>query len=473
LEVGKTVTANTTKRPENWDRLNPEQKREQRLNWLAASAQEIKFVSAEAAKNYKTKLQRLINVYQVKEPDRVPVTVSTGVAPLYAYGINYHTAIYNYEKAVQAFAEFNEEHGVELDSCSIPTIFPARVVDMLDYKLYAWPGHGIPESATGFQFNEGEYMKADEYDAFIRNPSDFWMRIYLPRLFGAFEPFRKVGPLTDIIEFPTGSLMPLGMPDVQATLQKLIDAGQELARFARIIGEFSRQVQQKGYLTPFAGNVARAPFDMLGDTLRGTQGIMKDMFRQPDKLLEALDATANLTISSILTSAGAARGFRVWFPLHKGADGWMSQSKFDTFYFPSLKKVMDALINEGYMMTLFAEGSFDTRLESFTGFPKGSVHWQFDRTDMARAKKIFGGKFSLEGNVPSSMLVTGSPREVKEHCRKLIEICGQSGGYILGGGASIGNPEVENLRAMVEAAKEYGVYQNRASAADDLFVSGY
>jgi uroporphyrinogen-III decarboxylase len=453
------VTDNTPKQPENWDRLNAEQKREQRLNWLADSAKEIKFVSAAAEKKYKTKLQRLIKVYQVKEPDRVPVTISTGITPLYAYGIDYHAAIYNYEKAAQAFAAFNEEHGVELDSCAIPSIFPARVVDMLDFKLYAWPGHGIPESATGYQFNEGEYMKADEYDAFIRNPSDFWMRTYLPRLFGAFEPFRKVGPLTDIIEFPIGSLTPLSNPDVQATLQKLIDAGKEIARFGKITGEFSRQVQQKGYLTPFAMNVAHAPFDTLGDTLRGTQGIMKDMFRQPDKLLEALDATADLTISSILTSANAARGFRVWFPLHKGADGWMSQSKFDTFYFPSLKKVMDAFIKEGYIITLFAEGSFDTRLESFTGFPKGSIHWQFDRTDMARAKQLFGGKFSLEGNVPSSMLVTGNPREVKEYCRKLIEVCGKGGGYILAGGASIGNPKVENLRAMVEAAKEYGVYK--------------
>ena len=98
---------------------------------------------------------------------------------------------------------------------------------------------------------------------------------------------------------------------------------------------------------------------------------------------------------------------------------------------------MDAFINEGYIITLFAEGSFDTRLEHFTDFPKGSVHWQFDRTDMARAKRILGGKFSLEGNVPSSLLTTGNPKDVKELCRKLIEVCGKGGGYILAGGASV------------------------------------
>jgi uroporphyrinogen-III decarboxylase len=468
------VTDTKSLLPENWSQLTQQQKREQRLRWWADSTKNIKFISPGAEQSYKTRLKRLIYAYMVKEPDRVPVTMAVGITPLYAYGIDYHTAIYDYEKAVKAFARFNEEHSLELDSYAAPLIFPARVIDMLDFKLYAWPGHGIPESATGYQFNEGEYMKTNEYDAFIRNPSDFWMRTYLPRLFGALEAFRKVPPLTDIIEFPIGSLTPLSTPDVQAMLQKLMDAGKEIARFGKITGELGKQAQERGYLGPMTRTVAHAPFDTLGDTLRGTQAIIKDMFRQPEKLLEALDATTNLTIDSILTSEKAARGFNVWFPLHKGADGWMSQKQFETFYFPSLKKVMDAFINEGYIITLFAEGSYDTRLEHFTDFPKGSVHWQFDRTEMGRAKRILGSKFSMEGNIPSSLLVTGTPKEVKEHCRKLIEVCGKGGGYILGCGASIANPKVENLKAMVEAAREYGVYQDRKlSDADELFVSGY
>jgi hypothetical protein len=457
--VRSIVTDDVILKPDNWGQLSPEQKREQRLKWWAGSADDIKFVNTEAERNYKTKLQRLVDVYRMAEPDRVPVAIITGAAPLYACGIDYHTAIYDYEKAVEACRRFNAEHGAGLESYATPNIFAARVIDALDFRLYSWPGHGIPESATGYQFNEGEYMKADEYDAFIRDPSDFWMRTFLPRSFGAFEPFRKVGPLTDIIEFPIGSLLPLSTPGVQSVLQKLLEAGRELARFLKITGDFSRQVQENGYLLPVPRNIAHAPFDTLGDTMRGTQAIMKDMFRRPDKLLQALDAAADLTINSVLTSVRAARGFNVWFPLHKGADGWMSQKQFETFYFPSLKKVMDAFINEGFIITLFAEGSYDTRLASFTDFPHGSIHWYFDKTDMARAKRIFGGKFSMEGNVPTSLIVTGTPQEVKEHCRRLIETCGKGGGYILAAGASMDNPKIDNLKAMVAAAKEYGVYR--------------
>ena len=147
------------------------------------------------------------------------------------------------------------------------------------------------------------------------------------------------------------------------------------------------------------------------------------------------------------------------FPLHKGADGWMSEKQFDTFYWPSLKKVMDALIKEGIICMLFAEGGYNTRLETVKDFPKGTVVWWFDQTDMVKAKKILGDKFCIQGNVPSSLIVTGSPADVKERCRKLIEDCGKGGGYILGAGCIADNPKLENLQAMMEAVREYGVYR--------------
>ena len=78
---------------------------------------------------------------------------------------------------------------------------------------------------------------------------------------------------------------------------------------------------------------------------------------------------------------------------------------------------------------------------------------------MARAKEILGGNCCIQGNVSSSMLVTGLPPEVKEYCRNLIEVCGKGGGYILAAGSVSENPKLENLQAMVQAANEYGFYK--------------
>jgi len=143
-------------------------------------------------------------------------------------------------------------------------------------------------------------------------------------------------------------------------------------------------------------------------------------------------------------------------PLHKGADGFLSTEQFDRFYWPSLRKVILALIDEGILPVLFAEGSYMTRIERCNEFPKGAVSWLFDKTDMAYAKKVLGDTCSISGNVPTSLLATGTSEEVKEYCRELIEVCAPGGGYILAGGANIDTGKPENLRAMMEAAKEYG-----------------
>jgi uroporphyrinogen-III decarboxylase len=454
------VSEGSRVRPDNWEQFTSTQKQEWRYSKWQESTEHLKFINLDAEKRFKAEVKRLVDVYHVREPDQVPVFINARLVPLYANGLDYHTAIYEPEKAVQAGAKFNTKYSADLESFTNVPLIPARVFDVLDYKLYAYPGHGLAKSAYGFQFMEGEYMKADEYNALINDPSDFWLRIYLPRVFGSLEPFRFLNSLTDLIEIPTTQLMPLARPEVQEALRKLIEAGRELSDYSKTINESVRQAQIYGYgAAPPTGGFAKAPFDTIGDTLRGTLGIMKDIYRQPDKLLEALDVIADLTIKNILTSNYTESGLVVHFPLHKGADGWMSQDQFDTFYWASLKKVITAFINEGMIVSLFAEGSYNTRLERINEFPKGTIRWHFDQTDMGKAKNILGKDCCIEGNVPSSLLVIGSPKEVKEYCRKLIEVCAPGGGFILNAGAMPEFPKLENLKAMVEAAREFGIYR--------------
>jgi uroporphyrinogen-III decarboxylase len=458
------ITAEPTNRMETskitmdkqWAQLSSEEKREQRFKWWLFP-EGVKFSSPGAERVYQERVQRLIAVYQVKEPDRVPVSLPYGSMPAYLYGMDLYTVMYDYDEAVRAWTKFN--HEFEADTFSSPAmVLPGRVYDLLDYKLYAWPGHGLSKSATGVQFVEGEYMKADEYDALIKNPSDFWMRVYMPRIFGAFESFSMLQPFTNIIELPAAYFTPYAKPEVQASQQRLIAVGKELSKWMKALSEFNRRALESGF--PMArGSMAKAPFDTLGDTLRGTTGIIMDMYRQPDKLLEALEVITTLTIDSAISAVNAARGLMVTFPLHKGDDTFMSQEQFETFYWPSLKKVVLALIDEGILPVLFAEGSYNTRLETVNEFPKGAVAWMFDKTDMARAKEVLGGNCCILGNVPTSILITGTPQAVKEYCRKLIEVCGKGGGYILAAGAGVDKGNPDNLRAMIAAAKEYGVYK--------------
>jgi len=222
--------------------------------------------------------------------------------------------------------------------------------------------------------------------------------------------------------------------------------------------EFSREAIAAGYPS-FMGGQSHAPFDILGDTLRGTKGIVMDMYRQPDKLLEAMERLTPMNIEIGVQMADVSGRPVVFFALHKGDDTFMSNRQFEKFYWPTLRKVIMGLISEGCVPMLFAEGKYNSRLEIIKDLPPGKVMWHFDQTDMFRAKEVLGDIACIVGNVPTSLLVTGTPQAVKEYCRKLIEVCGKGGGFILTGGASINKGNPDNLRAMIEAVEEYGVYK--------------
>lgn len=184
-----------------------------------------------------------------------------------------------------------------------------------------------------------------------------------------------------------------------------------------------------------------------------------DMYRRPEQLLEALEKLTPLMINMGIAGPRRSRRPLVFIPLHKGADGFMSDKQYRTFYWPTLKKVILGLINEGLIPFIFAEGAYETRLEVIQDIPIGSTVWLFDYTDMARAKEALGKIACITGNVPISLLNTGTPEEVKAYCRHLIDTAGKDGGFIMSSGTIIDEAKTENVRAMIEFTKEYGVYR--------------
>jgi len=438
-----------------WTELSPDEKREQRFRqWLSPSG--TRFSGPEAEKAYKDRVTRFTRALQVKEPDRVPCILPAGFFAAHYAGTNLHTVMYDYVELERAWLKFLREF--DGDTYMGPALVPpGKALEAVDYKLYKWPGHGLSINTPSYQTVEAEWMKADEYDAFIRDPSDFWLRTYLPRVFGALGAFRDLPPLTSFEEIATGSFVPFGQRDVQAGFKALLKAGRESQKWIKVVAKVGKESIKAGFPNIFGG-LAKAPFDTLGDTLRGTQGIMMDMFQRPDKLHEAMERIVPLAIESAISSADNSKVPIIFMPLHKGADAFMSVKQYETFYWPTFKKVVMAIVNEGIVPFLFAEGSYNKRLDIIGDFPKGSVAWYFDQTDIFKAKEIIGDVCCIIGNVPTSLLMTGTPQEVKEHCRKLIEVCGKGGGYILAGGANVDEGNPENLRVMMEAAKEYGVY---------------
>ena len=439
-----------------WADLTPEEKREKRLaKWIDAS--DVRFKDSAAKKAYRERATRLMKALLLQEPDRVPVMLPAGNFPAYYNGGSIYTVMYDYDELRRAWLKFL--YDFDMDTFRGPNlVHSGKVLELLDYRLYKWPGHGPAKDVAGYQFVEGEYMMEDEYDDLIKDPSDFAIRKMIPRVVGALEPFRKLPRFSSVMGMPIRFVAAATDPDVRAAFKAVIDAGEEMEKWLEAVTACNDEAQAAGFPS-IRGGMGVAPFDTLGDSLRGTQGVILDMYRQPDKLHEAMDRVADLTIANALSTANDANGIMVSFPLHKGDDTFMSDKQFEEFYWPSLKKVILALIDEGLMVMCFAEGRYERRLEALSELPKGWTMWQFDQTDMGNVKRVIGDVCCISGNVPSSLVATGTARAVKEYCRKLIETCGKGGGYILTGGASVSETNPENLRAFMEAAREYGVYK--------------
>ena len=439
----------------NWEKLTWEQKREERFKrWLSP---EIKFASPSAKKLYRERVTRFIKAIKLEEPDRVPVLLPSGMFPAYYAGYNLKTVMYDYEKLKKAYLKFINEF--EMDSFTGPgLVFPGKALEMTDHRLHKWPGHGLPDNASLYQYVEKDYMKADEYDAFLGNPADFWWRTLLPRGVGAFEPFWKLPPMTGTMGVPLAFYAAVASPDIEAAFRTMIEAGKEVIRWQKVVNEVNLASLAAGIPNVRGGGMGGAPFDAIADMLRGTQGMVMDMYRQPEKMHETMEKFVPNTIRSAIIAADMTGCPVCFMPLHKGDESFMSPKQFETFYWPTFRKVLMGMINEGLVPYPFAEGRYGARLEVIRDLPRSSMLWSFEDIDMARAKKVLGDSACIAGNVPASVMYTGTPQDVKKYCRQLIETCAPGGGYILTGAAGMNEGNPANLRAFMEAAKEYGVY---------------
>jgi len=436
--------------------LSPDADRKQAAlfeKWL--SGDNIPFTSADAAAAYRKRATLIKDAIQLQNPPaRIPICPSAGFFPVQYAGVSMYDAMYDYDILTQAWEKYCQDFTP--DAYNAPTtIVPGKLLDILDFKLCKWPGHGVSKRQE-YQYVEKEYMKADEYQDLIDDPTGYFMSVYFPRIFGNLKPLEKMPLLPIVNEIPCvpPAAIPFGTEEVQSTLKTLMQAGKETTRWLTAVRRINRSVMGKGY-PAFSGGFTKAPFDVIGDTLRGTIGVMMDIYRHPQELMEACERLTPFMVKAGVASCKATGHIMPFIPLHKGADGFMSDEQFRTFYWPTLRKLIIGLIDEGCVPQLFAEGAYNQRLETICDVPKGKTVWWFDLTDMDRAKNTVGQVACIAGNVPVSLLCTATTDEVKAYCKNLLDVAGRDGGFIFSTGAGMQGAKSENVKIMIDFAKRY------------------
>ena len=79
--------------------------------------------------------------------------------------------------------------------------------------------------------------------------------------------------------------------------------------------------------------------------------------------------------------------------------------------------------------------------------------------DIFKVHDAIGDKFCISGGIPNFLLSYGTEDEVRDYCKKVIDGVAKDGGYIMDASAIMQNDtKIENIKAMTDFTREYGVY---------------
>jgi hypothetical protein len=394
----------------------------------------------------------------MKEPDRVPVILGSTFFPAKYVGLPYSSAYYDPIRWKAAYAQMIADF--EPDTWGTGGGQSGPALDILESKTILWPGGTLPPDVPQ-QNVDDEYMKEDEYDLFLDDFTDFYVRRYLPRTYGALAPLAKLPGVGGAGMGFMGILNSFNTPELMKVGDAMRRSADETTKFRQAMGNLNADMAVLG-LPPltdgFGGGPGGPAFDQIANTYRGWKGIITDMYRRPDKLVAAMEKLNKAAMARLTPADPNKKGpqFSGGGAIHRGSDRFLSKKQWEAFYWPTWKKSMMKSIEMGYMVNIFAEGFCEDRFEYFLELPKGKVMIRFTDTNMFKAKEVLGDHCSLMGSVPLTLLQIGSPSEVDEYCKKLIQVCGKGGGYILRSDTDfIQEAKPENVKVMVDSVKKY------------------
>jgi hypothetical protein len=247
------------------------------------SAEGIHFESAEAEEAYKARAKRIADAVQLKVPDRVPVELIFGIFPALYAGFTAEEVLFDRQKNFQSYKKTVTD--LQADTFLRPA--QGTLLEFLECKQVMLPGRGIPVGSN-LQFVETECESADEfYDAFIEDPTGFMLRVHWPRIFGALKSLDQLRHMDAGFSYYLGmpGVIPgFGAPGVREAFQRLCEAGEMALEESQFQRTKSMEIMKTGFPVD-AGGTSHAPFDTVGDFIRGTKGMMLDMFRRPEKIM--------------------------------------------------------------------------------------------------------------------------------------------------------------------------------------------
>lgn len=196
-----------------------------------------------------------------------------------------------------------------------------------------------------------------------------------------------------------------------------------------------------------------------------------DVRRHRKELSEALDAIYPMMykMGKCTDSRQINRYNPTMFQLHMAT--YIREKDFAEVWLPSWKRLVTDYAALGMRCGAFLEHDWTRLLDYLYELPTG-MYFTFELTDPREIKKKLGKKFVLGGGFPLNNLLTCTKQEVIDKTKAWLDIMAPGGQYIFGfdkDPITLADIKLENLAAVCETVRDYGVYENDGTATGEVF----
>ena len=390
---------------------------------------------------YQARLKRYTTALRNGKPDMIPIRPFVAEFAAKYAGFTCQEVTHDFNKAFEAARKCAADFDWDAVVGNMVYVWTG-LTQAIGLKYYGVPGIDVPPN-TGFQYREPSedhaHMREDEYPLLIEDPTGFLFNVWLPRV--------------------SADVVAPGTPATFRNNLSFLKGGMNMMNY---FGGFATQAAQLRAESGTPGAIAgilKAPLDILGDKLRGYMGLTMDLLMRRDEVLKACEALMPHLLWVALSGADVEKNVPITIWMHRGCVPFVSKEVFDEIYWPTLKPIIEEIWSKGHQVLFYAEGDWGAHLDAFAELPEGSIIYHVDRGDIFETHRKLGHKFCLSGGIPNYLLGIGTPDEVRAYCKKVIDGVAKDGGYIMDASAIIqDDAKVENVRAMTDFTREYGVY---------------
>ncbi|MCQ2513248.1 MAG: hypothetical protein MJ092_07710 [Lachnospiraceae bacterium] len=408
---------------------------------------------------YEAKEKRVRDAIALREPDQIPIKPSPAIFPVLDAGYTVAESIYDETLAKYKDAIWKYHHTFEPDAgIGVGNNFAGQgiIMEMSGTKNMCWagmPGAKIDDNSIQ-QHIEYPILLDDEFEQFWSDRTGWSLTKALPRVSTLFDDFTGMN-----LQYSMGgtrsAVASFSKPEVREAMKKIWALQDKYMEFDKKAAAFAQEVEEDGYPI-FTGGGAGVPFDAYSDGLRGTINSLADIYERPEDVERYIEEAQEQTLAMIRAGKGKGDGKFIFMALHKGMDGFMGDDTYEKYYWRHLQEIIETIIEVGKVPYIFTEGKYNTRLKFLKDVPKGKVYYHFETVDMAEAKKELGDVACIAGGLSVKIMNFGTPQEVADETKRLIDICAPGGGFIFEPSCGLDYCSHANVEAMFDTVRTYG-----------------